>query len=307
MGRRNQIIFYAPGLKRYETEEFAQKTPHNFLPVSVTGGKCVLNCDHCGGQLLGHMRAATTPERLYEMCSGAAANGTRGVLISGGCDNSGRVPLEDFLNVMADVKKEQGLKIFVHSGLVTDAEAEGLALAGVDAVLIDIIGSDETIRDVYHLKASVRDYEASMDALSLHRIPVMPHIVLGLHYGKFRGEETALRIVSGYALKALVIVILTPLLGTPMEDVTPPPIREVADFFQKARLSIPSSPLILGCARPMGAYKQKVDRLAIDAGLDGVAFPAEGVVTYAGDKGLETVFVESCCGLEVPGLSRLVV
>ncbi|MFQ5863190.1 MAG: radical SAM protein [Candidatus Brocadiales bacterium] len=300
MHKQGRIVFYAPGLKRYEIEEFAQKTPHNFLPISITGRECMLNCDHCGGQLLRHMRAAATPEKLLETCRKAASTGTTGVLISGGCDTYGRVPLERFFDAMREIKRSLGLKIFVHSGIVDDTLARALNWAAVDAVLMDVIGSNETIGDVYHLKASVKDYEASMHALSRHEIPVMPHIVLGLHYGMLKGEETALEIVSLHSLKALVIVILTPLLGTPMEDVTPPPIEAVGDFFQEARSNMPSTPIILGCARPMGEYKQMVDRLAIDAGFDGIAFPAEGAVTYARNKGLETVFMESCCGLELP-------
>ncbi len=300
MHRQGRIVFYAPGLKRYETEEFAQKTPNNFLPISITGRDCTLNCDHCGGQLLRHMRAATSPDKLLDICRKAASAGTTGVLISGGCDVSGRVPLERFADVMSEIKRGLGLKVFVHSGLVDDNTAEGLCQAGVDAVLIDIIGSDETIREVYHLKASVKDYEASMQALSRHDIPTMPHIVLGLHYGTFKGEYTALKIVSQYSLKALVIVILTPLPGTPMENAVPPPVEVVENFFRVARSQIVSTPIILGCARPMGEYKQTVDKSAIDAGLDGIAFPAEGAVTYARSRGLETVFMESCCGLDLP-------
>lgn len=300
MRKQGQIIFYAPGLKRYETEEFTQKTPQNFLPISVTGRECALNCNHCGGQLLRHMRAAVTSEKLLETCRKAASTGTKGVLISGGCDVSGRVPLEGFFDVMREIKKGLGLKIFVHSGLVDDTQAQGLSLAGVDTVLIDIIGSDQTIREVYHLQACVKDYDASLQALSQRRIPIMPHIVLGLHYGRLIGEKTALEILSQYSLKALVIVILTPFIDTPMENVTPPPVEAVADFFQEARACMPSTPVILGCARPMGEYKQTVDKLAIDAGFDGIAFPAEGAAAYARSKGMETVFMESCCGLEVP-------
>lgn len=300
MNRSGHIVFYAPGLKRYATEEFSQKTPHNFLPISVTGSECILNCDHCGGQLLKHMRSATTPERLLETCRKAASTGTTGVLISGGCDAYGRVPLKDCFGVIAEVKRSLGLRIFVHSGLVDNDQAEGLRTSDVDAVLIDVIGSDDTIKEIYHLKAGVRDYEASMYELSRHGIPVMPHIVLGLHHGVLKGERTALEIVSRHRLKALVLVILTPLLGTPMEDATPPSVETVGHFFQEARSSMPTTPIILGCARPMGEYKKMVDRLAIDAGLDGIAFPAEGAAAYARSKGLETIFMESCCGLEMP-------
>jgi uncharacterized radical SAM superfamily protein len=38
---------------------------------------------------------------------------------------------------------------------------------------------------------------------------------------------------------------------------------------------------MLGCARPLGLMKREIDRLAIDAGLNGIAYPADGIVDYA--------------------------
>ncbi len=293
------MVFYAPGIKRYETEELSQKTPSCFLPFSVTGTLCSLGCDHCKGELLRFMRPTLTHEELIKKCQEKLNEGLKGVLVSGGCDGKGRVPLEGFFEAMSYVRKELGLKVFVHSGLVDEQQALGLYQAQVDAVLLDVIGSNRTIREVYHLDATTEDYEASLYNLSRFSIPIMPHIVLGLHYGKVEGEQMALDMVSRYNLKALVIVILTPLLGTPMEGVRPPGLSEVKDFFVKARKRLPQTPVILGCARPMGEYKQEVDRLAVEAGLDGIAFPAEGMVSFAEGRGKEVSFIESCCGFNI--------
>jgi uncharacterized radical SAM superfamily protein len=41
----------------------------------------------------------------------------------------------------------------------------------------------------------------------------------------------------------------------------------------------------------------KIDRAAVDAGLNGIAYPAEGVVDYARKKGLTPEFVNACCGV----------
>jgi uncharacterized radical SAM superfamily protein len=296
---QNRIVFYAPGIKRYETEELAQKRPSCFLPFSVTGTKCALGCDHCKGELLKFMRPTLTPEELIRRCREGLGEGLSGVLISGGCNERGQVPLEGFFEAMGHLKRGLGLKLFVHSGLVDESQARGLKGAQVDAVLMDVIGSDSTIREVYHLQARVDDYDASLKALSKYDVPVMPHIVLGLHYGRFVGEETALDMVSRHRLKALVLVILTPLLGTPMEGIEPPPLSKVKNFFLKAREKLPSTPVILGCARPMGRYKEEVDKLAVEADLDGIAFPAEGIVSYAIGKGREVSFMETCCGFNV--------
>ena len=54
---------------------------------------------------------------------------------------------------------------------------------------------------------------------------------------------------------------------------------------------------MLGCARPLGEMKTAVDRLAIDAGFNGIAYPAEGIVNYAEQRGLTPEFVNACCGV----------
>jgi hypothetical protein len=242
------------------------------------------------------MRPARTPESLLQICQKLAVNGTKGVLVSGGCDPAGRVPLTEFFDSMRMARQTLGLNIIVHTGIVDKEMAEGLKYAGVDGALIDIMGSDRTIKEVYHLDATTFDYEQSLANLNACEVPVVPHIVIGLHYGKIVGEENALAIISRFRIKTLVLVILTPLLNTKMANVIPPSLDEVKDFFRKARNVLPETRIILGCARPMGEYKGQVDKLAIDAALDGIAFPAEGIVSYAKGNGLEPVFIESCCG-----------
>jgi hypothetical protein len=54
---------------------------------------------------------------------------------------------------------------------------------------------------------------------------------------------------------------------------------------------------MLGCARPLGEAKAEIDRAAIDAGLNGIAYPAEGIVSYARTRGLEPAFLNACCGV----------
>jgi hypothetical protein len=43
--------------------------------------------------------------------------------------------------------------------------------------------------------------------------------------------------------------------------------------------------------------KIKIDQMAINAGLNGIAFPSEGIVAYASEKGLNPSFVNACCGV----------
>ncbi|MCI0443733.1 radical SAM protein [bacterium] len=290
------IDFYAPGLKRYSTEEFEQRNPRTFLPISVTGSSCALQCDHCAAKILEPMIPLTKSESLFELCERLKESGTEGILISGGSNPlTGSVPLRKYIDDIARVKKELGIRVLVHTGLVNEETAAALQHAGVDGVMIDIIGADETIHDVYHLNSSIKDFDHSLEFLIKYGLSVRPHIILGLHYGQFLGEYTALEIIADYPVHALILVILTPLVGTAMQDVPPPDVSELEIFFQKSRLRMPKTPVLLGCARPAGKHKEAVDHAAVNSGLNGIAYPAEGIVQYARSKGLKPKFHENAC------------
>jgi lipoyl synthase len=293
----DEINFHAPGLKRYRTSEFVQHNPRAWLPISLTGDACALQCDHCATRVLQPMIALQPRQGVFEVCRELHAGGTKGVLISGGSDHRGQVPLLKHVEQIRRVKDELGMKVICHTGLVSEDTAAGLAWAGVDGAMIDIIGASATIRDVYHLDADVQDFEQSLERLTRHRLMVLPHIVMGLHYGTFLGERNALDVIGRYAVSALILVVLTPVIGTAMAGLTPPAEAECVAFFRAARLAMPTTPVMLGCARPLGQLKVALDRAAVDNGLNGIAYPAQGIVDYAVERGLEPKFYEYCCSL----------
>jgi lipoyl synthase len=293
--KTRKVYFYAPTIKHYETDEYANKSHPFFVPVSITGPKCRLNCDHCQGKILESMYEAPDPESLYNLALKLAERGCKGMLISGGAGIDGSVPLGEFAPVMARLKHELGFKMAVHTGLVDEDMADVLSEACIDSAMIDIIGSDETIRDVYHLKACVSDYENSLNNLTERNIKVSPHVVAGLNYGRIAGEYKALEIISRYDIASLVLVVLTPMCNTPMAKVVPPSIEEMKEMFTTAREMFPATPILLGCARPAGKYRLELDKAALDIGLNGIAYPSEGMAQYATEKGLTPVFSEYCC------------
>ncbi|MDH5604898.1 MAG: radical SAM protein [Cyclobacteriaceae bacterium] len=293
------ITFHAPGLKKYNIPEFEQKNPRAFLPISITGNGCALNCDHCDSKILDPMLPLNLREGLFNMAQRLAKEGTEAILISGGSQKDGKVPFLKHIGDITRIKKELGLKIIMHTGLVDEEMAINLKNAGVDGVALDIIGDNQTIKEVYHLDNTVEDFDKSLEVLTKHGLSIRPHIILGLHYGKFLGEYKALEMISKYPTHALILVILTPLHGTPMYGIDPPDTEEVARFFRQARMTMPDSRILLGCARPAGDYKKVVDMAAVDAGLNGIAFPAEGVVNHAISKGLKPGFFENSCSCGV--------
>jgi len=293
----NVIYFFMPGMVHFDPSFYRATDPYRFPAISVTGGRCRLNCEHCEGKILGSMIPATTPESLMEVCAKIKEEGGKGCLISGGSLRDGSVPLICFVPAIKRVKRELGLDIVVHTGIVYPELAAALAKADIDAAMIDVLGSNETVRSVYHLDLSVEAFDRSLSLLEQHEISLVPHVVVGIHYGKLRGEGRALEIISKYRPKAVIIVALMPLEQTPMECVTPSSPFDITRVILAARFMMPKAPLILGCARPGGEHKAKTDVLAIKAGVSGIAYPSEEGYSFAKKAGLDVRFSEECCAL----------
>jgi lipoyl synthase len=289
--------FYAPGLKRWQTAEWRPEKHNRFLPISVTGTACALQCDHCKTHVLKGMVTLQKDTDLFATAQRLQASGTEGLLVSGGSNRTGGVPLLPHVNAMRRVRDELGMRVVVHSGVVSPRLAEALVEAGVDGVMLDIIGADETIREVYHLDLTADDFERSLALLAERGLRIIPHIVLGLHYARLLGEWRALDMIRRYPVSTLILVVLTPLVGTPMAHLKPPPLEDVVEFFATARQAMPDTKVNLGCGRPMGKMKQEMDRAAIDNGLNGIAYPADGAIEYARERGLEPALYEYCCSL----------
>jgi len=289
-----KIRFYAPSFIYYKTGYFCS-SPTAFPSISITGSSCALKCKHCDGKVLNTMFPALTPKKLFNLCMKLKNEGAIGCLISGGCLPDGSVPLNKFVDAIAKIKSELGLTIAAHTGVIDLSTAKRLKEAGVDAALIDIIGSDETIREVYQLKVSVEDFDRSLRALHESEIPLVPHVLVGLHHGKLKGELQALKMISKYSPSAVIIIAFMPIHGTPMEKVDPPEPEDIAKVLVTARLMMPQTPIVLGCMRPKGKHRMRTDTLAVKAGVNAIAFPAEEAIQLAESMGLEITFSSLCC------------
>lgn len=296
----NEIFFFAPTIKRYETEEFTQSCNScYFMPVSITGAGCELNCEHCGRKILKAMKATTTPKALFDYAKEIAKRGAKGMLISGGSTKDGVVPIRPFLPTIARIKQEFGFKIVAHLGILNEETVKEIKDSdGIDTAMMDIVGSNDTLRQVYHLNdVTCKDFENSLQLLCEYEINTVPHVVIGLHYGKIVGEYQALKIISNYKIESLVLVGLLPQAGTKMANVTPPPPDEIGEVFKQARCIFPKTPVLLGCQRPLGKHKLKTEILALKSGLNGIAYPSKGIVTFAKVIGLKPQFSQMCCSL----------
>ncbi len=289
-----KVWFYAPSFLYYKTEYFCS-SPTAFPSISITGSACALKCKHCNAKVLNTMFPAPTPKELFDLCAKIKKRGAIGCLISGGCLPDGSVPLEKFIDSIAKIKNDLGLKIVVHTGVIDQSTAKKLKEAGVDAALIDVIGSNETIKEIYQLNVEAEDYDRSLKALHESEIAFVPHVLVGLHYGKLKGELQALKTISKYSPSAVIIIAFMPIYGTPMENVNPPSPEDIARVLAAVRLMMPHVPLVLGCMRPKGKHRIRTDKLALEAGVNAIAFPTKEAVHLAESMELEIVFSSKCC------------
>jgi uncharacterized radical SAM superfamily protein len=293
--RDHTIRFYAPSFMYYKTKHFCSSTK-DFPTISVTGNRCTLNCKHCGGKVLQTMHPALSPTKLFELGKKLRADGAKGVLVSGGCLPDGSVPLDAFTPVLGRLKHELGLTIFVHTGITRLETAILLKEAGVDAALIDVIGSEETIRRTLKLSVVVKDYADSLRALSQAGLKVVPHVVVGLNEGKLGGEYNALKTIADTCKpSALVIIAFMPIHGTEMAQTSPPKPLDIARVTAMAKTIFPKTPLVLGCMRPKGKLRAETDVLALKAGVNAIAFPSDEAVEYVKSMGYGAAFSSFCC------------
>ena len=272
--------------------------PHPRFPtLSITGDECVLNCKHCGGHYLKHMLSCSSPSVLFRTCSDLAANGARGVLLSGGYNSEGYVPFEPFLDAIERVKRETGLFLNVHTGLMPGWLARELGRAGVDMASVDVIGSDETIKLVLGLERTTRDYQRALKDLSSAIPYVVPHICIGLHAGELKGEREAIEIAAQAKISTLVFLIIVPTINTTFQNISPPEPAAVGELIAEARLRVPDMTLALGCMRPRDAGRVELELAALRSGVDRMEIPSEQTLATARSMGLSIKRLDACCAV----------
>ena len=301
-GVGGSIRFSTPTFKEYSTSEMTGCTKNSFPAFSVTAGACALDCDHCQAKILEPMIPATSPEMLEQKVRDLVMlQDLQGFLLSGGSNRKNEIKYEKFLPVVERLKRDfPHLKVAIHSALLDERRAKAMESAGVDTAMMDVIGAQETIREVYHLDRTVDEFEATLAALCTTRMEVVPHIVIGLHYGRIVGEANALDICARHGIHSLVLVVVMPFYARAGTFVTPD-TADVGRIFMEARRRLPNKQVLLGCARPAGMHKRVTDAYAVMAGLDGIAFPADGAVALCEAIGRPYDQQHACCSIKIGG------
>lgn len=298
---RNPLInFYTPTFKTYSSTELASCGKSAWPAVSITGGDCKLQCDHCKAKILEPMIPARTPEDLWRVVNGVIEDGAQGMLLTGGSNHRNEVEYDAYYSTIRRIKDEfPEFSIAMHTALVDENIALSMEQSGIDAAMMDVIGAQETITQVYHLKRKVEDFEETLEHLVKTNMKVVPHIVLGLHYGTMLGEWNALEMLKRHVPDAVVLVVVMPQYAPekrPFQTLNP---DEAGAFFLDAREALPETPLLLGCARPAGIAKMKIDSYAVMAGMSGIAHPADGAVELAARLERKVKVTPACCSIAV--------
>lgn len=241
------------------------------------------------------MLATTTEELLYNSAKKLAESGGTGFLLSGGSDITGKLPIYKFTKILKKIKQDFNLMINVHTGLLETKDIMMLKDMNIDNISFDIVGSDETIKNVFGIDRKLNDYVKSLKLLDVSGIDYTPHIVIGLDWGKINGEYKAIDILKTLNnFKKIIFIVLIPTKNTAMEHVTPTKIEDIDDVFKYSKNNI-NKEHVLGCMRPR--YMPEIETAAINNNFNGIVIPSKNTEKYALSLGYQIVKHNYCCSL----------
>ncbi len=271
-----------------------------FPSISMSGNSCSLSCKHCNHTYLNDMRDLTKPEELLESCRQFADDGAVGFLLSGGCDKSGEMlNLRKMLPVIKQIKKETDLVVKLHTGLVDRNLAEEIVSAGVDIASVEVVGSNETIKEIFDFNTTVTSYKDTLLHLEAAGMPfIVPHVCIGLHYGELNGEFNALEIIKDSCDPSLLVfIIFRPTKGTILEYGKISSTNDVSIVIEKAKELFPGKDVSLGCIRPRAKFREEIEYAALKAGVTRMEIPSKNTIEYAKKMGYTVKKIHACCAL----------
>jgi len=308
-GRRVELFFtffqtkMLPVLPMVDPENygFVQGLADELGPVSpvvdLSRGSCELNCEHCDRQYLKAMEPMLSVDDLVADALRRAESGSRGMLLSAGSCRDGSTMIDaSYYDGFRKIKEQTDLYLGVHSGYATPEQVRAYRDAGVDAVLVDVIGDQETLSEVYHINRPHGIVRETIDSCFDAGIDVIPHICAGLRFGEISGEYAAIELLAEYPIKYLTVIILIPTPGTGMEGIDPPSTEEVSRLIAYGRMRLPETIISLGCMRPLGEYSVQMEQRALELGCNRIAnVSAQSTIQRCITDGIEYSLGASCC------------
>jgi uncharacterized radical SAM superfamily protein len=158
------------------------------------------------------------------------------------------------------------------------------------------VAENETIDEVYGTGRTVDDYVETYRLLRRHA-RTLPHVTIGLRGGAVGHELRAFEMLQELGADGLVLLVFMPTPDTHYADRQPPSPQTVAALLAEARVRFPSVPLYLGCMRPKGSYRDRLDPLAVQAGVNVIVSPSRPARELAAELGLTIHQSRECCVL----------
>ncbi|NVM37141.1 MAG: radical SAM protein [Candidatus Lokiarchaeota archaeon] len=271
-----------------------------FPAISITGTECALECEHCNKKYLHGMKQILNTKELEQFLFNLSKKNGVGALISGGSTVDGSVPLLNFLDTIKKVKRETDLIINTHTGLLNEETAKKLAEANVDIVSFDINMDEEVVRNVYHLDIELSEYKKAINLLKKYDLNIVPHICIGLHYGKLKKELESIKFIKETKLNPslIVIIVLIPPKESKIKFELPKP-EDIAKVITILRIAFPKTEISLGCMRPRGKIKTKIEKVAIKAGITRIEIPSKDTLKWLKNYNskIQFKFFSACCAI----------
>lgn len=147
-----------------------------FAVVSITGSYCQLRCSHCNARYLSSM-IPSSPRSLRKTIEKLHKQGVRGVLLSGGFNKHGYLPISENIDDLEYAKK-LGFIVNAHLGFIDNRDLLYSLKELIDVVDFEFTLSKDYIINTRGEKFTPRRYKETIKAMIDVGLYVVPHIFL---------------------------------------------------------------------------------------------------------------------------------
>ena len=272
-------------MKSSERTVIAYYPGNDYPSVSVTGTCCDQMCEHCRGVHLRGMTPVSGKDDFSNLAHSLRAKGCTGLLLSGGCDANGSVPVSPYADAVSEVSSD--LLINVHAGFITPAEAKRLADSGISCFSVDIHQDSGEMRTVLHLDRDPKDYSELLDILIATGVRVIPHLTVGFGYNDL---ALSADLVSSKGLRDVILLSMVPTEGTMVEEsvISEDAVMDAVGILQEKGLDV-----ILGCMRDRSL--RGLEKRCIQSGVTRLANPSNETLRWAEENGYTVEKRRMCC------------
>ncbi|MDD3001292.1 MAG: hypothetical protein PHF29_06025 [Candidatus Riflebacteria bacterium] len=253
---------------------------------SVTNNLCQQNCAHCNGHYLNGMddreSIRTTDFSDYDS-----------VLISGGGNSQGEVPIKEHLETLKLIPKR--ILLNIHPGYQPPENLKGLPNKTV--ISFDIPSCDDTVKFVYKQNRTAEDYRKLFLEYEKH-FKTIPHLTIGLGNNTLSGEKSTIDFVSKHSSEGIVFIVFRPTKDTEMAEHNAPSMGHLHEILMYGKTKL-KQPITLGCMRPSRLYRKNLDIIYWMHGVNKIVMPHRTLTTILKKHQVKISIFNNCCALNI--------